>query len=177
MRGQNFDRYKFRYRHGRAVFAVLFFIDTKPFKLLFGCLGTNFAFAVDVHPGFIINPYLGENYGRLCEVLGLSPNPDNPFSPAAFFTDFNGRIPRVATRAGVPRPDEIAVYRRDVEEANKIYFCGWRDNTVRGENVTEANLDKTLKLLGQRARDFCEHHNTSSCWTDDPGRAVEARIP
>lgn len=177
MARQNIERYRFRYRHGRAVFAVFFFADTRPFELLFGCLGTNFAFTVDVHPGFIIHPYLGENYGRLCEVLGLTPNPDNPFSPAAFFTEFDRHIPGVAERAGVPRPEEVVVYRRDVDEAHKVFFCGWRDNTVRGEHVTETNLDKTLKLLGRRARDFCARHNTSSCWTDDRARAVEVDIP
>jgi hypothetical protein len=178
MRSQHFDRYKFRYRHGRVIFEVLFFIDTQPFELLFGSLGANFALKVNVRPGFVIDAYLDEDdYNKLCEVLGLTPDPNNRFSTTAFFADFNERIPGRATPAGVPRPHDVAVYRRNVEDAHKIYFCGWHDNTVRGENVTEKNLDKTLKLLGLKAHDFCKRRNTSSCWTDNRERAIDMNIP
>lgn len=178
MKGQNLDRYKFRHRHGRATFDVLFFTDTRPFELLFGCLGANFAMTVTVRPGFVIDPYLDkESYRGLCDVLGLTPDPNNRFSTRAFFVEFDERVPRRATPAGVPHPHEVAVYRRDVEEADKIYFCGWRNNEVRGENVTKKNLDKTLMLLGRAAFDRCRRHNTSSCWTDDRARAVEVDIP
>jgi hypothetical protein len=43
--------------------------------------------------------------------------------------------------------------------------------------MTQRNLDKTLKLLGRAAYDHCRRHNTSSCWTDDAGRAIEMNIP
>ena len=177
MISQNFDRQKFRYKHGRVTFDVFFFIDTRPFELLFGCLGGKFAFTVEVRLGFIIDPYLGDDYGRLCEVLGLIYDPNNPFSTAAFFRDFERYIPMVATRAGVPLPHEVAIYRRDVKDADKIFFCGWRNNIARGENVTEENLHKTFKILGQRAHDSCKRRNTSSCWTDAEKRAIEMEIP
>jgi hypothetical protein len=129
---QNLDRYKFRHRHGRATFDVLFFTDTRPFELLFGCLGANFAMTIKVRTGFVIDPYLDrETYRGLCRVLGLTPDPNNPLSTGAFFAEFDEGVPRRATPAGVPRPHEVAVYRRDVEEADKIYFCAWRNNEAR----------------------------------------------
>lgn len=38
---QKLDRVKFPYRHSNLHFDVFFFIDGKPFELLFGALGAN----------------------------------------------------------------------------------------------------------------------------------------
>ena len=70
----------------------------------------------------------------------------------------------------------VHVY-RDVEEADKVHLCGWRDNTVRKERVSAANLAKTRRLLGQAAYDLCRRRNLSTCWTDDPRRAIATTLP
>ena len=73
----------------------------------------------------------------------------------------------------VPKPHEIALYSRDVEESHKIYFMGWLDNTIRGDSVTEKNLEKTERLLGYKTYLTCKSKNLSSRWTDQEHLAKE----
>ena len=94
MKNQGRDRYRFEYRHGRAMFDVFFFIDESPFILLFGAKGEAFSFEVEVETGFNINPTLcGNTYKELCRVIGLEYDPNSPFSPKYFFAQFNHNIP------------------------------------------------------------------------------------
>lgn len=174
MRSEEIERYQFRYSRNNVEFDIFFLIDTVPFQLMFGVLMENFCFWLDVEQGFRINPQLEtEKYTRLCKILKLKYNPDNPFSPTAFFQEFNNRIPAVANKSQTLKPDKIAVYERDVEEADKIYFVGWRDNDKRKYNVRPENLEKTERLLSYPARLFCEQNNISSCWTDQKREVQE----
>ena len=43
-------------------------------------------------------------------------------SLSMFFTEFNKSIPQKAVKMNTPKQNEIGVYRKDVEEAGKIYF-------------------------------------------------------
>lgn len=178
MKRGNIDRYHFEYRHSRAVFDVFFFIDEEPFILLFGAKGHAFSFELKVWRGFEIDPLLPyANYLRLCEILNLRYDPANRFSPRGFFEQFNREIPKVAKVNSHARPQDIAKYRRCVEEEDKIYFLSWRNNNARDERVSEANLRKTKDLLGTKAYDICFAKNISSCWTDDPAFAKTAQLP
>jgi len=178
MKGQGIDRYRFEYRHGRALFDVFFFIDESPFILLFGAKGEALSFEVEVGAGFNINPILDSTtYKELCRVLGLEYDPNNPFSPKGFFAQFNQNIPRVASINAKAEPHEIAQYRNVAEEEDKIYFLGWRNNDLRGERVSETNLKKTRDLLGQKVYDRCNSKNISSCWTDDASKAKKVQLP
>ena len=69
-------------------------------------------------------------------------------------------------------PSQIHRLRVDstVEEADKTYFVGWRDNQRWGQNVTPANLRKTAKLIGVECARMCQERNISTCWSDHPGR-------
>jgi hypothetical protein len=170
MRRQDLERVRFQYIHGRVAFDVFFFIDEDPFCLLFGAVMFNVAFELAVRPGFEVDPHLPpEAYGALCKALGLRYDPQNPFSVKAFLTQFNAQIPSEIGPNTV-RPEQILQYRRDVEEVEKIYFFQWRDNSVRGENVTPENLLKTRRILGISAYEVCKRRNISSCWTDDPAK-------
>jgi hypothetical protein len=178
MRSEGLSRYKFEYKVGKAVFDIFFFIDTDPWELLFGAKGKNFSFTKEVNRGFIIDPSFDrETYKRLCEVLGLAYNPSRKFSPVKFFEEFNRNIPAKANPQNNPKPHNIAIYRKNVEESEKIYFCGWRDNASAGKKVTESNLEKTLKILGKEAYEICKNRNISSCWTDDALRATKFVLP
>lgn len=178
MRSQDIDRYRFEYAAGKANFDVFFFIDGSPYILLFGVKGANFSFEIAVKKGFVIDPSLDrETYKKLCEVLGLVFDPNNPFKPANFFAEFNKHIPQEASIHNKVYPHQIAQYKRVVEEANKIYFFGWRDNTKRGENVRPENLDKTREYLGENAYKRCMQKNISSCWTDQKNKAIEFTLP
>lgn len=169
MRAQSIERYSFQFLRNHARFDVLFFTDVAPFELLFGCVKTRLAFTIQVKPGFIISPKIDPiSYRTLCDILQLRRNPANPFRTTDFFEEFNRAIPLYADKRHVPPPHKIAVYKRHVEEADKIYFCGWRDNSQRQENATESNLQKTRELLGYSIYEFCKRKNISSRWTDNP---------
>lgn len=178
MKVQEIERYRFRYQCNKVTFEVFFFIDETPFKLLFGLIGGSFSFDLDVKRGFQINPELPKlKYYKLCEVLGLKHDPNNPFSPAAFFREFDRQIPRRVNRRQEAQPHQIARYCQNVEEADKIYFCGWLNNNVRGNNVSPENLKKTKLLLGLKAYEICQAKNTSSKWTDVPSNVEKFYYP
>lgn len=63
----------------------------------------------------------------------------------------------------MPLPKDIAPFRPDVEEADKIYFKRWQDNTKAGKNVRPGNLEKTKKWLSLKAYELCKRKNISSC--------------
>ena len=66
----------------------------------------------------------------------------------------------------------MRTYRHHVEEGDKPYFFGWKDNNLTPpDRVGAANLDKTRRCFGQRIRDICERADQSSRWTADPDRA------
>lgn len=177
MKKELLKRYKFGFSYNGVAFDVFFFIDEQPFKLMFGVKVRNFYFELDVNKGFEINPFLGEKYTELCRILNLTFNENSPFKTTYFFEEFNKRIPRTADKGNYPKPHEIGVYRKEIEEADKIYFLGWQDNEKKGQQVSEENLDKTRKLLGFEAYKRCRTKNISSRWTDNERFAKEFYMP
>lgn len=178
MKDQDIERYRFEYNAGQAVFDVFFFIDSSPYLLLFGVKAKNFSFELEVKQGFMIDHQLdSETYKRLCEALELEYNPDRPFSPYNFFSHFNKQIPTHASMQQKAKPHDLAQYKNIAEEADKIYFIGWRDNSKWGTNVQQSNLTKTKELLGEKAYRSCQKKNISSCWTDKKDMAIEVTLP
>jgi len=167
MKEKDLSRVRFQYVHGRVAFDVFFLIDETPFCLMFGAVNFNIAFEFAVKAGFVIDPRLPpEMYKALCRALGLQFDPNNPFSVKSFLGQFGQHIPKVAPATPI-RPEDIAIYRRDVEECEKIYFLKWRDNSSMGKRVTLENLNKTRRILGDSIYQACMKRNISSCWTDD----------
>lgn len=177
MRSQGIQRYKFNFRKNDVTFDVFFFTDESPFILLFGVRIKNFSFVVEVQSGFLINDKLPrETYKKLCEILGIKYDPLNKFSPFVFFNEFNKAIPAIALESQRASSQDISIYKRDVEDADKIYFYGWNDNTKDGGQVTEKNLLKTREYLGYKAYEWCRKKNISSRWTDREEYAKEALL-
>lgn len=175
---QKLDRVKFPYRHNNLHFDVFFFIDGKPFELLFGALGANLCFRLRVEKGFVINPSLdSDTYKSLCKALNLKYDPANPFKISKFFMDFDDKIPPSVTINNKAKYTDIAVHVRDVEEADKIYFCGWKNNNEEKSHVTEDNLRKTKEFLGCQAYLICKEKNISSRWTDLEHKAKDFYLP
>lgn len=163
MKNINLERYKIPFNYNNVSFDVFFFIDETPFILMFGVKALNFYFEVEVNNGFLINPILDkEVYYKLIEILNLNSNSNNPFKPQYFFEEFNKKIPGNISVNNKPKPHEIAQFRRDVEENEKIYFLGWKDNNLNNENVSPENLYKTKRLLGDNAFERCKRKNISS---------------
>jgi len=168
MRTQGLERQRFPYSHGVANFDVFFFIDSQPFELLFGAHGHNLAFSFKVLNGFVVQDsnLSKEDYSELCRILDLTYDPNNKFSPASFLSSFNEKIPTTAKPDHVPQAHETVRFRRDVAEADKKYFCGWRNNNIQKDRVTPENLAKTLELLGKSIYEMCKRRNISTRWTD-----------
>ena len=169
MRRSGLDRCRFPYVRNGVQFDVFFFADKDPFGLMFGLVGSRWAFSVDVLPGYRVETRLDrETYDGLVRALRLKFDPERPFSPAAFFRDLNENIPHDVRREDAPRPEDVARYRRDVDEADKVYFVRWRAHSVEGNtgHVTRRNLEKTRILLGEAVYEVCRENDISSVWSD-----------
>lgn len=179
MKAQEINRYKFIFTYNNINFDVFFFIDEQPhFKLAFGVMIYNFYFELPVKKGFCIDAYLDNyTYNRLVEILQLKPSEDGPYKISYFFEQFNKNIPNKAKKQLEVKPYDIAKYINDVEEADKIYFCGWLDNNKREYQVQDTNLEKTRKWLSYKAYVMCKEKNISSKWTDEKEKAKEFYLP
>jgi hypothetical protein len=178
MKQDSETRCKVEFGYRAVIFDVLFLIDESPFSLMFGAKGHNIAFAFEVGPGFTVDPRIPhEEYVALCRALGLVYDPVNRFSIKGFLEDFSEQVPHLVTKKSAVKPHEVARHRRDVEESERIYFFGWRDNNKRGEQGSEGNLHKTRRLLGESMYLHCKKHNISSCWTDIAEQVVELTAP
>lgn len=177
MKANDIKRYKFIFSYNNVIFDVFFFVDEQPFKLAFGVKAENFYFELEVNRGFIINPNIGDKYLKLIEVLGLKYNPQSPFKTIHFFSEFNQKVPQNADKKNKWQPHDTAYYKKNVEESEKIYFCGWFDNEKVGKHVKPKNLEKTKEVLGNEAYEMCSRKNISSCWTADKSSAIEFFLP
>jgi hypothetical protein len=160
-------RQQFRFAYNEKEARVLFLIDTSPFLLCFCAIGAPQYFQVEVQPGFIINTFLNPDaLEQLRDMFGIGRIKKGEFSTADFFSYFNDRIPQHLTGTDCVRPQDMPPHvRRDVEEADRIYFWRFRIN---GDNahVSESNLQKTRSLLGEDAYEMCKKNNISTQWTD-----------
>jgi len=62
---------------------------------------------------------------------------------------------------------EVLRNSRNIEENERIYFCGWRNNNI-NERVSDENLYKTKIAFGDEYFNICRQNNISSRWTDIP---------
>ncbi|WP_420793699.1 DUF6037 family protein [Pseudomonas aphyarum] len=115
------------------------------------------------HDGFVVHDsnLANEDYRELYRILNLTYDPENKFSPASFLSSFNKKIHTTAKPDHVPQAHETIRFRRDVAEADKKYFCGWRNN-IQKDRVTPENLAKTLELLGKSTYEMCKRRTIST---------------
>lgn len=156
---------KFRFAYNKVEFEVIVLIERSPYELLFGVIEHNFSFVLKLKKGYQLEKLSDGIFYKLCEILKLKPGKES-FTSIEFLKYFAQRIPRYYSGSRV-QPHEIAPYKtKDVPEADKIYFCGWK--LYNDSNKHARNFEKTKKWLGDEAYNFCIEHNISSCWTDDP---------
>lgn len=179
MKEQNIERYKFRYTLNHLTFDCLFFIDTTPFELVMGCLRHNFVIFKNIEQGFEVHTFIEpkKTYWDLVNALKTTNDSANALNPREFFSQFNENIPKCANPKNVPTTSDIAPYYSNIEEADKIYFCGWLDNNLRNNRVSDSNLEKTQRLLGKKAYEFAKRRNQSTRWTDERGKEVVLWFP
>lgn len=154
---------KFRFTYNKVGFEVIVLIERSPFELLFGVIGYNYSFSLTLQVGYELQGLPDDVFYKLCDILNLKPGRES-LTSYKFLKYVAQRIPTQYSNVKV-QPHEIAKYKqRDVDEANKIYFCGWKH--FEGSERNAKNFDKTRKLLGDEAYEFCKKNNISSCWTD-----------
>jgi hypothetical protein len=173
MAAQGIVRQRFGFQFRSLRFSVVYVAERFPHTLLLGCIAHNLYFVLDVDTNYSIPLYMGDNYDKLVAALELKYDPNNRFSPRVFFEELGEAIPTVAGSNNVPTITEVAKLSRDVDEADKVHFCGWRINDGISSNVSPENLGKTLRICGYAAHTVCASHNISSRWTDDASKAVE----
>ena len=177
MKARHNNRCQFPFHRNCKKFDVLFFADKIPYELMFGLVGDRFSFKVRVSEDYRIDPRLDrDDYRRLCKALDLEYNPDNPFRPAYFFEDLNNNIPNEISQDNEVKPQDVARHYPSIEEADKIYFVRWLQhlNPKIQWDVTEHNLEKTRRLLGEDIYLHCKERRISTVWTDDPQRANDS---
>ena len=173
MRNQDMDRCRFPFARNRARFQVVFLTDQTPYALLFGLVGGQWSFSVDVQTDYLIETTLDrQTYRELVRVLELEYDPKRPFRPADFFADLNDALPQRVGWTNWARPQDTAPFRRDVDDVDRIYLLRWLPQG-KGRQVSERNLQKTHTLLGNATYELCRARKVSSVWTDDPNRAKE----
>jgi hypothetical protein len=166
MKRNNVVRTQFQYQHNNVIFDVIFFIDDSPFQLLFGAIGHQCSFFINVTDGFNISPVITPRaaYYDLCKALGLTYDPANPFSTAKFFADFALHIP--LSISAKKTPTLPINYQASVNiDGDKIHFSHWKNNSDKSGNVTVENLEKTRDAFGDEIKNFCLRKNVSSCWS------------
>lgn len=176
MKQEKIERYKFDFVYQGVNFDVLYFIDETPNKLAFGISQHNYYFEIPVNKGFEIQAFLNE-YNKFCKIMGFTYDPKSPYKPIYFFEELNRNIPTLAIKNNVPKPSHIAIYRNNVEEADRKYFLKWRDNKKLGHQVSPENLEKTRLLLSHEAYLMCKAKNISSCWSDNPLDEKQFSLP
>ena len=100
----------------------------------------------------------------------------NRFEAADFFKQFNEQIPGHANPRNIVKPSDVVHYYSDIEESDKIHFCGWLDNNLRRNTVSESNLENTRRLMGQQVYEFATRRNQSTRWMHDQSMAVEVYL-
>lgn len=168
MHAQGMDRYRFEYAYGQAHFDVIFLADEVPYILLLGLRGGSIAFEFEVTADYIVQSvYMDRgDYQTLVRLLGIKYDPSSTFRPAHFLEWVDRAAPAVALPAHRPKPADVARFRREVEESEKIHFLKWQHYPGGIRGPTEENLAKTRKLLGFRYYKICRERRISSCWTD-----------
>lgn len=174
MQAANIERMRFHIKHAHLDFDGVFLADTTPqYQLGLACVNHQFTLQFDVDRNYNVLAYFHDKQAlnALMKALNLGKG-GQAFSTSNFLLQVDAALPTTASRKDRAQPKDLAPFHRDVEEADKIYLCGWQDNKAIRKTVTPANLAKTRKLLGETTYLWCEQYNFSTKWSDDPRRAL-----
>lgn len=168
----------FTVQYNAHPFSCIFTIKPIPLYLYITSVGeAPFCIEREIGRDFTISTMLSnEEYHNLVRYLNLHYNKSNPFRPVAFFQSLDGQMNNI-NFAEARYSDFLRVVRlnRTVEEADKIYFCGWRNNP-QGYHVSQRNLEKTRLAFGDKIADKSRKLNLSSCWTNNEDEENLAKL-
>ena len=169
-------RMRFPIQHAHLKFMGLFLTDTQPkYQLGLACLSHNFTLLFDIDHNYDLTAYIHDKKARdaLLEALDMGGR-SAAFSTSAFMQQIDAALPKNARAKDQAKPADLAHVRPNVEDADRVYLCGWRDNNLRKEHVTPENLAKTRAWIDEATYLWCKNYNISTCWTDDPEKALSS---
>ena len=115
------------------------------------------------------------DYYSLCKILKLNWNNDH-FNSFLFLRLLSEKAPAISSKQGVDyRYLQKYLSYRNVDEKEKIYFCGWNDHIT--DKRKAHNFDKTEFYFGPSVANYCRRNNISSLWTADKYRIIRYSNP
>lgn len=167
MKSKNIDRIVFSIKYNGKGFSCIFITNISPYIFYLSTLiNAPIIFELNINENYETSSYMDNNkYNKLIEYLEIKYNPNHKFKPSDFFSYINNNIPVNCTeQPNYKDVISIATSCRNIKEANKIYFCGWKNNYI--GNVSYKNLEKTRIAFGDDLAKLCKTKNISSRWTD-----------
>jgi hypothetical protein len=171
------ERTRFRIQHNGLIFEGVFLTDAQPYQFGLACLAHNLVLMIEVTRQYEILAHFGDQYGAFSAAFKTGADSNQPLKAGDFFREIDAKLPHTVTAKDRARPTDLAIWRSEVEEADKKFLCGWRDNNAYRTQVSAANLAKTLEWLGQAAHDWCITHNISTRWTHEASQALGTLDP
>lgn len=166
MRRVGEKRATFSFHYNEKNFSCIFLTDIIPYRLYLTTLGVEpIVFEFEIEIGYNVKSFI-DDYQKLVDYLKLKYNPNHKFLPVDFFEALNKKIPsKFEYKPRYADVIRVASKRRNIEDKDKIFFCGWRRNPL-GQKVSDENLEKTRSAFGDEKAEMSMNKNISSCWTD-----------
>jgi len=165
MKNNNIDKEHYHFDYNGFRFDVILSIVQSGYEILVAIHTENWGCVLNMNNNYYVE-VPDEVYYSLRNILHLDWN-TNHFNSKAFLQLLSERSPRHSNCQGVDYT-ELRQYLpyRQVDEQDKIYFCGWNDH-IRDHRHAR-NFDKTEFFFGKIVADYCRVHNISSMWSDIP---------
>ena len=174
MKDHSIDKEHYSFIYNGIKFDVILSIVAKGYEILIAIHTRNWGCVLEMNKYYWIE-IPNKIYNELCTILQLTWN-ENHFSSPDFLRLLSENAPNHSNLKGVDYRElrDYTQYRQ-VDEAEKIYFCGWNDHTK--DNRKAHNFDKTEFYFGKTVADYCRANNISSRWTDVPKEEIQYKNP
>lgn len=157
---------KFEFEYYQCRFGIVYSIEQNLFWV--GKRGTQVAFPVylDWYKASVIIDK--EPYKQLAACKEEAFDQTKPYSPFDFLEKLDDHIGSNPKLQKATSGDLHSVARQAIPDEEKIYFQRFMPHVAGTKHVTEVNLAKVRKILGNTIADFCKQNNVSVAFTNNP---------
>lgn len=160
----NSDREHFCVVYARVRFDVIISLDIRPYEILIGGQGINWACIMEISDDMEI--FMPDNdFYALRDCLELHANGIEKFGSYIFLKFISEHAPAFCSG----KPVQPNVMQRwyphrvnAVDPENRTVFYRWVEQDTRGNKAH--NFEKTEAYFGKNVADYCRKHNISSQW-------------
>ena len=165
MKTNRIDKEHYSFLFNNFKFDVILAIMSSDYEILVAIHSENWGCVLRMDENFNVK-MSDSDYYSLRAILGLSWQ-ENKFSSDKFLFLLSDKAPRKSSLQKIDYKEKLKYLNyRNVEEKDKIYFCGWNDHLKDGRRAR--NFDKTEFYFGNQVATYCRKHNISSLWSDIP---------